>query len=258
MKLADCIQRINQTLNYPAFSYPDVSHFLDQAVVELNTTLRVSVPLVSEMLEQSRTSYLDSPDAFVLNSVPNTSIPTGTTQPTDSEYWYNTSDGKFYINGFATPHDVLYGVYMPNFSERRVFQSAVYSNSMVIWIELDINALPEVELSNWLPDEWVILFVIPYVCSKCSARDGGNSALYVEEYTQGFQQLLTAYQVPNKVYLPSVAHLPAYSKDVSKLLDANASLNVHVSTKAIYSDMKINTAERAIFGGMYENGGWGL
>ena len=259
MKLADAIQRINQALNFPSLAYSDMSHFLDQAIAELNTTLRIDLPLVSKMIEQSKVAYLESPDAIILNEVPSTSIETGTTEtPSLAVYWYNTDDGKFYVTGSNTPHDILYGVYLPNFDERRVFQSAVYSNNMVLWIELNINGLPDVELSNWLPDEWVILFLIPYVCSKCSARDGGDSTLYVEEYTQGFQQLQTSYNIPNEVILSDVANLPAYEPDLKALLNAGAVANQKFRTRAIYPYMKINTVEQAVFGGMYDNGGWGV
>lgn len=257
MKLAECIQHINQVLNYPSFAYSDMSYFLDQAIAELNTTLRIDIPIVSKMIDLSRIPYLESPDTVLLQSVPSTTIPTGTAYSGDA-YWYNTTDGNFYIGTSEVPHKTLYGVYMPDMASRSVYQAIAYSNSMVIWIELDVNALPDVDLSKWLPDEWVILFVIPYVCSKCSARDGGNSTLYVEEYTQGFQQLQTSYRVPNHISFVDASFLPAYEADVKEVLELGGDTNQMFRTKAIYPFMKINTMESAVFGGMYENGGWGL
>lgn len=254
MKLADCIQHVNQVLNFPSLAYTDMSHFFDQAIAELNTTLRVDIPLVSDMISQLRTDYLGSPDAIVLDTMPNVNIPINSDS---SPYWYSTEDGKFHVYGSETVHDKLYGVYMPDFDTRHVFQTAVFSDNMVVWVEIDVNALPDIDLSIWLPDEWVVLFVIPYVCSKCSARDGGDSALYVEEYTQGFQQLQTSYRIPNKVELARVAGKEAYTPDVKRAV-ADGTLNAVVRTKAIYPEMKINTVENAVYGGMYENGGWGI
>lgn len=254
MKLAECIQHINQVLNFPSFAYTDMSHFFDQAIAELNTTLRVDIPLVSDMISQLRTDYLGSPDAIALDAMPDVNIPINLDS---SPYWYSTGDGKFHVYGSDTVHDKLYGVYMPDFETRHVFQTAVFSDGMVVWVLVDVNALPDIDLSIWLPDEWVVLFVIPYVCSKCSARDGGDSALYVEEYTQGFQQLQTSYRVPNTVELARVAGKEAYTPDVKRAI-ADGTLNTVVRTKAIYPEMKINTVENAVYGGMYENGGWGL
>ena len=262
-KFFDCITRINQILNYPSFSYSDVSHFFDQAISELNTSFRIRIPLVSQMIDENRIDVYNIPNIIILTSPPGniSSVPNATGFVDIYSVYYNTSDGKLYRYSNATQtwdgFDEIYGIYANPATGistiyRTMFLAGVGSAS---WYVVDPTSLEDFNLNIYLPTDWIILFLIPYVCFKAAVRDGAEGSLYNEEFVQGMQQLQTSYDIPNFVRLKDVAHLPAYTQIVKDNLDK---LDVVMPTRAIYDFMKIGNAIMPAYGGMYDTGGWGI
>ena len=264
--VSDCISRINQALNYPALSYIDVSHFFDQAIAELNTTLRIALPTVTEMISEHTFKVSDSENAIVLTTDP-TSNPIIKVIESESELPEDGSDKIVYL---VEPADLLYNTFYI-FKEEWVpvkqaygivsgtgaaFETVVVSRSQAFWKSIPYEKVEEFSLTDYLTTDWIILFLIPYVCFKFSVRNGDNGALFSDEFTQGFQQLQTSYNVPNTVVLKDVAHVPVYKEQVLKNL---ANLHKSVTTRAITEDMRVPNGIRPIFGrGLFERGGWGV
>ena len=262
--LYDCITRINQILNYPSITYMDISHFFDQAISELNTSFRIQLPLVSQMIDENRIDFTQLPEVVLLDSEPSggaLDIPSGTPEDftNTSKVYYNTEDQKVYkydnVDGVWKGYNRIYGVYMTSEYERKVYYTVVYyAAAGAQWVQLDDQRTSDFDLTTYMPEDWIILFLIPYVCFKTSVRDGSNGALYNEEYTQGFQQLQTSYDVPNFVKLNTVAHLPAYKYLVKDNLHC---LDRVVPTRAVTHDMVIGNAVAPVYS---DNtmGGWGF
>lgn len=272
--LNDCMSRINQVLNYPAISYEDISHFFDQAIYELNTSLHIDIPSVSEMVANNTVNVTDRENVTLLTERPTaggfesvskvpTSAPTGAkytyvcANPTSSEEFYNR---KFYIwNGNAWVQvSELYAVYIDYSSSNAVkeaYTAVPVSNTVAVWAPVNLETVKDFDLTTYLTREWWTLFVIPYVCFKFAIRDGESGALYSDEFTQGFQQLQNSYNVPSDVRLCDVAGNAAYTDIVKQNLD---NLTKIVKTKAITPDMKRSRETLPTYGGLYENGGWGI
>lgn len=260
--LSDCIERINQALDYPAIGYTDISHYFDQAISELNTTLRIGLKPISQLLTENEFSLNTMPNVVALDKYPTSAeadlIPRANFEPENSTYYYNTSTKKYglKIDSVWKYYDRLYAIYSDSTTySTHVFISAYYSDDSVMWVPYAYDALTSLDLTNYLPVDVIILFIIPYVCYKFTIRDGGNGALFREEFAQGFQQIQTSYDIPNTVHLATVAHLKAYTSDVNEHID---NLNVLVPLRAIYDSMKIGNAVMPEYGGFYESGGWGL
>lgn len=264
--LSDCITRINQILNYPAYTYTDISHFFDQAISELNTTFKIGIPLVSQMVDENRLSIQDIPNVALLKTLPSGSATEisaidseDNLKDTDKIYYY-TPTCKFCkydvrLQKWVT-YDKVYGIYIDDSYRRTLYETVPLAVAgYAIWSPVDETRLNDFDLTAYLPMDWLILFVIPYVCFKANVRDGGNGALYSEEYTQGFQQLQTSYDVPNFVELSKVAHLPAYTPVVKNNITA---LHSRIPTRAVYDSMKIGNAVLPTYGGFNSRGGWGL
>ena len=266
LTLNDCMQRINQTLNYPSVAYEDISHFFDTAISELNTILKIALPSVSEMVSnnsidatmQENTVLLEEPIAQYIPTTP--VVPTaapGYGNPTFVKY-YDTRDpssNSYYIwqlNEWRK-YDDLYGVCFNNFEKTAYKAISVGADS--VWIKLDLNENPAFDLCKYMPFEWWILFVIPYVCFKFAVRNGDSGELYSSEFTQGLQQLQTCYDVPNFVTLSEVAGNPVYSSDVQNNLQ---NLLKTIPTKAITDSMRVGNAVQAVFGSIFDTGGWGV
>ena len=267
--ISDCMSRINQALNYPAISYEDVSHFFDQAVSELNSILRISLPTVSEMRAEHTFSIADSDSTIVISKdvttkeIPKASaIDNGIPQPgegenTDSNIYYYVATKNFercfYIkkgdSWVATPK--AYGI-VPGGA---VAYETVAISGYAVWYETPLNKLSEFSLTEYLPVDWIILFLIPYVCFKFAVRNGDNGALFSDEFTQGLQQLQTSYSVPTTVALSSVVHLAPYSAIAAANLN---NLSKHIPTRAITESMKIPNGVHAVYGNIFDHGGWGI
>lgn len=276
--LNECVQRINQILNYPAVSYADISHFFDHAISELNTILRIGLPTVSEMVNdntidvtmQENTVMLtarptNTTSITVFQDIPNAKPTEGA--PTFGIYYPNkiVEDGevvsvsvigaKYYTwTGLSwTSHDSLYGVTFEGATQTAYIATTVGGSAF--WVETPARHTLEIDLCEYLPLDWWMLFMIPYVCFKFAVRNGDDGALYSTEFSEGLQQLQTCYDVPNFVTLNTVAGNPIYTKIVQNNLN---NLGVTVPTRAITEDMRIGNAVRPIYGNLYDVGGWGI
>lgn len=270
--LSDCMQRINQILNYPSVSYEDISHFFDQAMTELNTILKVKLPLVSEMVYdntmdislQSNTVLLDN-RLTTSTEIPHvTEIPSAAPAENASEFVFYTADvadcptgldRMYYVwNGSSwTPYLTLYGVAFDGAQKYTYIAAAFGINA--VWVESPAQRTLDFDLYDYMPMDWWILFVIPYVCFKFAVRNGDDGALYNTEFTEGLQQLQTCYDVPNFVKLSDVAGTVGYTEIVKKNLD---NLNKTIPTRVITENMRVGNAIQAIFGSDFDRGGWGI
>lgn len=261
--LNDCISRINQALNYPSIQYEDVSHFFDQAIAELNTSFRIGLPSVTEMRFENTFKITESPNTILLTSSPtaDNAIPTVSdlSTATAQVVYYVKSGGtekyenSLYVkkNGNYEPVSELYA-----FSFGKAYVAVPVAFSYAVWVETSLETVTSFNLLDYLPFDWWMLFVIPYVCFKSALRDGGNGSLFSDEFTQGFQQLQTSYGVPNTVRLSDVAHLKAYKNLVT---DNIANLDKHVATRAVFDTMRISDGVRKTYGAeLFDNGGWGI
>ena len=266
MQLSKLLTYINQALNYPSLSYEDLDLFLDQAISELNTTLHISIPSVSKMKDDFRqylSKQLDGKRVLIpanqdptSSSVSITGYDDEDSVPAGTKYFYNREKGLFGILDVATSsyeyYKTIYGTYMRN-GMPEVYQSWIFASGQdPIWEAYTANE-EDFDLVNYLPDDWVMLWLIPYACYKYTVRDGGTAQTFAEELTQGFQQLQETYDVPSTVALATVADKYAYHGLAEEFIN---NLNVKVRTLAIYESMKHSRNTNAIFGSMYDRGGF--
>lgn len=267
--LSDCISRINQVLNYPAVAYEDISHFFDQAIAELNTNLRIALPSVTEMRSEHTLDILDQEGLVRLISRPSSSdvLPNATSlsalppsvtydfvyisPPTFSEYKFYKRKGLSYVEVPA-----LYGLYVDSDGTTYTYTAVPINSNTAVWTPISNAQLSEFDLTDYLPIDWWTLFIIPYVCFKFAVRNGDSGALFSDEFTQGYQQLQSSYNVPNTVKLSEVAGKPAYTKLVEQNI-ARLGTAV-VFTRAIYENMRVGNGIASVYGGFYESGGWGI
>ena len=111
------------------------------------------------------------------------------------------------------------------------------------------------DLASYIAKDWIMLFLIPYVCYKYSVRDGDTGLLFSEEFSQGFQQLQNSFSVPSTVILNEVVGEPAYSQVVLENLET---LNKIVTTRAILEKYKTKRYLNAVYDDFYNHGGWGV
>lgn len=264
--LNDCLARINQVLNYPSISYEDVYHFFDQAISELNTTLRVSLPSVSEMREEHTFNVTEQDSLIRLTTLPSnseviahyTSFSDLPAEGTGAYVCGNAFSEKAFYKWDGAEWvlvDKLYGIYVDAEGALRTYLAVPITKTVAVWVAVDDAHIEEFDLTEYLPIDWWTLFIIPYVCFKFSVRNGDSGDLFVDEFTQGFQQLQSSYNVPNTVQLCTVAGRPAYSKIVKNNLH---NLLASVPTRAIYDSMKVGNGIQPVFGVFYETGGWGI
>lgn len=268
MKLNTTINYINQALNYPSLAYTDISLYFEMAIVELNTTLHTSIPKVTTMLKEfEQKMSKESLSRVRITYAPETEdwrIPAYETSQAASiainkpNYYYNWETGKFYvkndISGLYDARDTLDGVYFKDARmDSPIFYSAAVMNDDVFWVKVFEDPILECELATYLPDEWILLWLIPYVCFKYTVRDGGTATVFADELTQGFQQLQESYNVPSTVLLARVADKDAYTEIVKNALP---NLNIYVPTRAIYPEMKHSRVSNAIYGSMFDRGGF--
>jgi hypothetical protein len=166
------------------------------------------------------------------------------------------SERKFYkyTGSEWIPFDNLYGIYVDG-GKVNAYLAVPINTSLATWTPVPINDVKAFDLTEYLPMSWWTLFIIPYVCFKFSVRNGDSGELFVDEFTQGFQQLQSSYNVPNTVCVKDVAGRPAYSKIVEEHLN---NLLAHVPTRAIFDNMRVGNGIQSVFGGFYETGGWGI
>jgi hypothetical protein len=263
--LTDCMARINQALNYPSISYEDVSHFFDQAIAELNSSLRIGVPTVTEMRFENTLKVTDHPNTVICPTLSDDNILVVTQNPTvvapsglDNVVYYASKDvpilqRSLYIkkDGAWKAVESAYAV-----SAGVAYEAVTVASTYALWREVPVQNVLEFDLLEYLPMDWWILFVIPYVCFKATLRDGGNGALFSDEFTQGFQQIQTSYGVPNTVVLSTVAHKPAYRDIVMSSLH---NLDRRVTTRAVFDSMRLTDGVGKVYGeNLFDNGGWGI
>lgn len=261
--------RVNQVLNYPALTYSDVSHFFDQAIAELNTNLRIALPSVSEMRSDHTFNVTEQESLVRLNTY---------AELTDLlPHFYTVEELKVYGKNYQYAYvcdnyrlnrkfykrnvdkweevDALYGIYLSPEGDFSTYNAVTTAIDAAHWVPVENTHVTEFDLTDYMPIDWWILFVIPYVCFKFSVRNGDSGELFVDEYIQGYQQLQSSYNVPNTVVLSSVAGRPAYKSLVEQNL---ANLNTAVFTRAISEDMRVGNGIASVYGGFYETGGWGI
>ena len=253
--LSDCIITINQVLNYPSLSYEDVSHFFDQAISEINSELNIGLRPISEIYKESSLKLEDLGDAIILSSAPNYEITTDTT----ADVYFNRELGQImYKTGSEYKStSKLYGM-LPGYAgdtvNNQIWQT-VFLNNNAYWTPYESVPSRNVDLTQYLPYDWIVLFLIPYVCFKYDIRDGGTGTIYADDFSNGFQQLRNSYDVPYFVNLSEQAGKKAYQHDIETHLP---NINITIPTRAIYEDMKIGRSIRAVYGSMYDRGGWGF
>ena len=267
--ISDCISRINQALNYPSVTYEDVSNFFDHAIAELNTSLRIALPTFKEMRLENRFRVSDSPDTVILKTPPNESEPIlsinydPNNPPEGSENILG--DVVYYVGGEKLKRTLyirrgttwkavktVYGI----LNGGAAYSLVIVDNSYAVWCEVPMEQVVEFDVTDYLASDWILLFIIPYVCFKFAVRNGDTGSLFSDEFTQGFQQLQTSYNVPNTVQLSTVAHLPAYRKLVEDNLD---NLRKEVPTRAIYQNMMVRNGIGVVRAtALFDTGGWGI
>lgn len=284
--LADCIEKINQVLNYPSVDYSDISHFFDQAVAELNTELHIGLRPISEIYKDSGFKLESLGDLVYLEKEP---IGSDMHIPKDTDTGFDKSKALVYLSlehdnnpiGSFDDSDVyminyrhtldedfkktytLYGIYAkyPNPEDnvkeiyRQIYQTIIIGGH-AYWSPYSYMPDTEVDLTNYLAYDWIVLFLIPYVCFKYAVRNGDSGTLYAEEFQQGFMQLSKSYEVPPFSILSEQAGKVAYIKDVEENLPH---LTTYIPTRAIYESMKVGRVIQAThIPSMYDSGGWGL
>ena len=260
--LSDCMARVNQALNYPSISYEDVSHFFDQAIAELNSSLRIGVPTVTEMRFENTFKLTDHPNAVICPTISDTILtvtqdPTVVAPPDGHNVVYYAGVPILQRSLYIKKDEVWKSVESAYaVCAGGVYEAVTVASSYALWREVPVEKVLEFDLLEYLPMDWWILFVIPYVCFKSTLRDGGNGALFSDEFTQGFQQIQTSYGVPNTVVLSTVAHKPAYRNIVMSSLH---NLDRRVTTRAVFDSMRLTDGVGKVYGeNLFDNGGWGI
>lgn len=257
--LSDCIESINQILNYPSVTYGDISIYFDQAISELNTELHIGLRPISVLYNETADIYENITPLITLSK-----RPTGTaiTSSSTASNIYCKDGTLYYLdletNTFKEAKKV-YGLYS-TFDEvthapiNEIYQTIVLG-TYAYWTALEKYSERDVELTEYIPYDWIVLFLIPYVCFKYAIRNGDSGAAYAEDLSQGFQQLKKSYNVPSKVVIARYADKKAYRKDVT---DNLSNLNKVVPTRAIFEDMKVDSIIPAEYDDFYSKGGWGF
>lgn len=267
MKLSKTIDYINTALNYPALTYRDLDLFFDMAIAELNSSLHIQMPTVSDMVDEFRRK-MSKPEPnkvfLTVDPITDASIPTigeGETHTgfTDAVY-YDVNDKMYYIlNKYTSPksytaYKTVKGVYRDTTTgDYHVYTGVYYASSDAMWVEVPTDPTYECNLEEYLPDDWVLLWLIPYVCFKYTVRDGGTAQTFAEELSEGHQQLQDTYNVPSFIVLATYAGRPAYEKLVE---DNLPNLNIVVPTRAIYTDMVHSRTVGEIHNNFFDRGGF--
>lgn len=259
MKLLEFMNYINAALNFPAISIEDVLVYCDMAMSELNTTLHTNIPLISDQITKYLEEQSKDTKYIVLSEDPTTEAiytrEVGKPIPTGIKAYYDPSVKHFFILDVATNTyvqcDNFKGVYFRDHIKE--FWAPMLIGNSAFWKESEYAYSDNYNLNKHLPNDWIMLWLIPYVCFKYTVRDGGTAQTFAEELTQGFQQLQDTYDVPSKIILATVANEEAY-KDL--VLQNLPNLNIYVRVVAIYENMKHDRGILPIFGSMYDRGGF--
>ena len=251
---------VNMALNYPAISFDDIRLFLDQAISEINTELHTSIPDLDTMEHDAYQAAEAMPNLLQLTEAEVNSQIEVLVSPPDPEVtriYFDANEGvyKVYQEGSWKSYDSLYGFCLINGIPNYYVAGQILASTVRAWYKDDISNPSNVDLENYFTDDWIKLFLVPYVAFKYSVRDGDTGRLFNEEFSQGFQQLRHSYNIPFQIVLASVADKFAYKDDVLKYLP---NLNRWVLTKAITVEMKNPQGVNATFRDFYDTGGFGL
>lgn len=258
--LNDLTNDVNVALNYPAINFQDIKLYLNQAISELNSSLHISIRNINDIISENYFKTSELKNLIVLGDAPTESdvIPSLAEDPEITEestvyFYFNTTLGKFRIYETNTwvSYDSLYASYTDGVV-KNIYRATLLNNDYYWVLDFYNNPL-EADFSQYICNDWITLFVIPYICFKFSARDNDTGAIFSEEFTQGYQQLLIAYNIPHQVNLQKVAGTTPYIIDVR---DNLPNLNVMCPTRAITENMKIPKDIQATFGSMFDRGGW--
>ena len=252
---------VNMALNYPALSFDDIRLFLDQAISEINTELHTSIPDLGTMEHDAEKAVEDLPNLIQLDeTMLNIQIPVIDSPPDPLEVtvYYDSTKSMYGVwldnlDWYYFP--VLYGFYLKDGVPTYYTAGQVLASNTRVWYKDNIYNPSNIDLENYFTDDWIKLFLVPYVAFKYSVRDGDTGRLFSEEFAQGFQQLRHSYNIPFQVILSAVADKFAYKDDVLKNLP---NLNIWVLTKAITVEMKNPQGVNAVFRDFYDVGGFGL
>lgn len=260
MKLSEFMNYLNSALNFPSIEINDVLVYLDMAVAELNTTLHTEMIPMSKQLEQYVKSKLKGTKLISLSNDPSVDndifvketvdeiVPAGT------KIYYDYVEKHYYIleKGNYVMCDSVLGVYFRD-AHTKEYWSPYRVGSNAHWEFTDRTSADSYDLSEFLTYDWLMLWLLPYVCFKYTVRDGGSAQTFAEELTQGFQQLQDTYNVPETVNLATYADKEIYRDLVEEHLP---NLNVKVGTRAIYESMKHDRNVLPEYGSMYDRGGF--
>ena len=259
LTLADTVNYINQALNYPSVTLTDIKLFLNQGFSELNTTLHIQIPDIDTMVEEHRTSFLNRDDIIILSKAPtvddiiNLSSNDSTSDIVfDRENNVYITRGKYKEGTFKN----LYAVYVDYVTGmQHMYKATMINVTSGLWLEMHDDPL-NFDLSAYLAKDWIMLFLIPYVCYKYSVRDGDTGILFSEEFSQGFQQLQNSYSIPSTVTVMDVIGEVAYTKIVKENLN---NPNKVITTRAILEKYRTARHLSAVYDDFYNHkGGWGL
>lgn len=263
LTLTDTVNYINQALNYPAVTISDIKLFLNQGISELNTSLHINIPDIDTMSAEHRGTYSAREDVIIFETRPTEKdFSNLLSADTSSEIVYDEIKKVFIVRkdnhgAWDTVGEFknLYGIFMDySIGAHRVYKATMINLSKGLWLEVCGNAL-NFDLTNYLAKDWIMLFLIPYVCYKYSVRDGDTGILFSEEFSQGFQQLQNSFSIPSKVTLNDVVGEPAYTHLIKENLET---LNKQVVTRAILEKYRVQRHLNAIYDDFYNHGGWGL
>lgn len=259
--LNDCINRINHALNYPSVTYDDIFNYFDMAIMELNTTLHIALPSVSEMREIHSRAVAGKPNLVILDTLPSSAdtidVKAGIDLATpEDRFFFDSSRGQYAVKdpeGIWRHYDELIGVCndMGNPTYFKALKLGMYNAPF--WANGRDEDPQNVDMTMWLPDDWIMLYLIPYVCFKYACRDGGTASTFAEEMQQGFQQLQDMYSVPSSISLNKAAGCLAYVDDIRNHMPE---LRVEVPVKAITKDMIHPREVIAQNSGIFDRGGF--
>jgi len=264
MTLSEFMNHVNAALNFPAIDTNDVLVYCDMAMAELNTTLHTSIPSLSKQLDKYTTEEWDKIIYILLTELEDPATTEGSnifvktpenTLPSSVKIYYDLDKQTFMVwsnlNNTYTPAKDILGVFYRD-GVKEFWKPFHYGNA-AMWEKSERVDQSNYDLNRHLPDDWILLWLIPYVCFKYTVRDGGTAQTFAEELTQGFQQLQDTYNVPDKVVLATVADKEAYQDLVKEKLPY---LNVFTKTVAIYDSMKHERNVLPCFGSMFDRGGF--
>lgn len=261
MTLSETVNYINKALNYPAVTIADLDLYFNQAFSEINTQLHLSLPSLEDMRKQaeegSSVNYRPVKEGFAAPSSID-DLPVDYDPETDTNVYFNALTNKFTYKGET--YTKVYYVYFDENSQKEMWYETrviVGNPSSAAWFRFYMQPT-ELNLEDYLPKDWIFLFLIPYVCFKRSVLDGDQGVLFNNEMASGFNQLRDSYSIPEKVLLKDVIHLPAYRDYAKALEDSVVNWYQWVPTRAIYDKYKIPKAVGAISHDFYDKGGWGL